>query len=253
MTIVPGPGTLPVFGAGLSLQRPTVESPLPGGVAAVVRFLFNLPVWVQIAGLILGVAAVGAALQFLWRRRAAMRAWVATRRRGMKIGLAAASAAVVLGFASFGTASWKYMQHDNGFCTGCHVMGPAYQRFLRSEHDSLSCHDCHEQSLFASMRQLYLWVAERPREIGPHAKVATQVCAKCHVTGQPQIWQRIASTAGHRTHLESDSAALKHIQCVTCHGDEAMHLEPVAGDALDATSPPRLPWAGCRDRRACTA
>jgi hypothetical protein len=119
------------------------------------------------------------------------------------------------------------MQHDNSFCTGCHVMGPAYQRFVRSEHDSLSCHDCHEQSLFASMRQLYLWVAERPEKIGPHAKVPSQVCARCHVTGQPQIWQRIASTAGHRTHLESDSATLKHIQCVTCHGLEVHRFAPV--------------------------
>jgi len=65
MTIVPGPGTLPVFGAGLSLQRPTVESPLPGGVATVVRLLLNLPPWIQIAGVVLGLAAVVAGLGLL--------------------------------------------------------------------------------------------------------------------------------------------------------------------------------------------
>src|SRR6266540_5793430 len=150
---------------------PIGPSPLPGGVAAVVRFLFSLPSWVQIAGLVLGLGGAAAVLVFLWRRRAAIRQWVATRRRAVKIWLAAAAAVVVLGFAGMGAASWNYMQHDNGFCTGCHVMGPAYQRFVQSEHDSLSCHDCHQQSLFASMRQLYLWVAERPQRIGPHAKV----------------------------------------------------------------------------------
>src|SRR5579884_4177005 len=155
------------------LQQPTVgPSPLPGGVAAVVRFLFNLPPWIQIAGAAAGLVAATAVVAALWRRRAAIRHWLAVRRRGVKIGLAGA-----------GVAGWNYMQHDNGFCTGCHVMGPAYERFTRSEHDSLSCHDCHQQSLFASMRQLYLWVAERPQRIGPHAKVPSEVCARCHVTG----------------------------------------------------------------------
>ncbi|HXL34041.1 MAG TPA: hypothetical protein VN953_03920 [Gemmatimonadales bacterium] len=212
----------------LILQQAAVgPPPLPGGVAAVVRFVFSLPSWLQIAGFVAGLAVAAALLVLLWRRRATIRQWVVTRRRGAKIALATAAAAVVLGFVGFGTASWNYMQHDNGFCTGCHVMGPAYRRFTQSEHESLSCHNCHEQSLFASMRQLYLWVAERPEKIGPHAKVPSEVCARCHVTGQPQIWQRIASTAGHRTHLESDSAALKKIQCVTCHGLEVHRFAPV--------------------------
>jgi hypothetical protein len=212
----------------LILQQATVgPPPLPGGVAAVVRFVFNLPSWLQIAAFIGGLVVAAVVLVFLWRRRATIQQWVVNRRRGVKIALAAAAAAVVLGSVGFGTASWNYMQHDNSFCTGCHVMGPAYQRFVRSEHDSLSCHNCHEQSLLASMRQLYLWVAERPEKIGPHAKVPSEVCARCHVTGQPQIWQRIASTAGHRTHLESDSAALKKIQCVTCHGLEVHRFAPV--------------------------
>ena len=41
-----------------------------------------------------------------------------------------------------------------------------------------------------------------------------------HATSQGEAkktWQRIASTAGHRTHLESDSSALKDVACLTCH------------------------------------
>lgn len=235
MNRLPGPGTLSVFGAGLSLQQPTVESPLPGGVATLVRLVFNLPPWMQIAGLVVGLTAAVTVLALLWRRRLEIRMWLVTRRRAVKIALAVAAAAFVVGFAGFGAGSWHYMQHDNGFCTGCHVMGPAYRRFVRSEHDSLSCHDCHQQSLFASMRQLYLWVAERPHEIGPHAKVPSQVCARCHVTGSGrETWQRIASTAGHRTHLESDSAALKNIQCVTCHGLEVHRFAPVDSTCAQA-------------------
>jgi hypothetical protein len=126
------------------------------------------------------------------------------------------------------------MQHDNGFCTGCHVMGPAYVRFTQSEHSTLSCHDCHQQSMYASMRQLYLWVAERPAEIGPHAKVPNAVCARCHVTGEKEVWQRIASTAGHRTHLESRNPRLAGVQCVTCHAVEVHQFAPLSRTCAQA-------------------
>jgi hypothetical protein len=78
-------------------------------------------------------------------------------------------------------------------------------------------------------------VAERPEKIGKHAKVPTAVCANCHVRGDAKAtWQRIASTAGHRTHLESDSSALKNVQCVTCHGLEVHRFVPVDSTCAQA-------------------
>jgi len=134
---------------------------------------------------------------------------------------------VVLAAAGTGGAvSWNYMQHDNGFCTGCHVMHTAFDRFIESEHDTLSCHDCHQQSVFASTRQLYLWVVDRPEKIGEHARVPNDVCTRCHNTGESELWQRILTTAGHRTHLESDSVALRDVQCVDCHGVELHRFVP---------------------------
>ena len=201
--------------------------PLPGGVAVVLRFLFNLPQWFQIVGFIIGVLVAIAAVLYMWRRRAAIIAWIVTRPRGVRIGLTATAVVVLLFATGFGAVSWNYMQHDNGFCTGCHIMNDPFQRFAGSKHDSLSCHNCHQQSMVASMRQLYLWVAARPNEIGKHSKVPTRVCAGCHVTGQKEKWQRIATTAGHRVHLESDSSALKDVQCTTCHGLEVHRFIPV--------------------------
>ena len=202
--------------------------PLPGGVAAVLRFFFNLPQWFQIAGALLGVLVGAAVLALLWRRRVAIGLWFASRPRTTKLGFAAALAVLVLVAASGGAVGYHYVEHDNGFCTGCHVMNEPFRRFAGSKHDALECHDCHQQSMFASMRQFYLWVAERPDMIGMHAKVATSVCARCHIQGNAkETWQRIASTAGHRTHLESDSSALKGVQCVTCHGLEVHRFVPV--------------------------
>lgn len=226
MTLSLGPGILAVSGA--AIQEPTVaEAPLPGGVAAVLRFFFNLPQWLQITGAIAGVLVAIVVVVLAWRRRRDIGTWLATRPRPLKVALGAAAGVALVVAIAGGLYGYNYIQHDNGFCTGCHVMGSSYQRFTQSEHAQLQCHDCHQQSMFASMRQLYLWVAERPAGIGPHAKVQTQVCARCHVTGEPEVWQRIASTAGHRTHLESDAPALRGVQCVTCHGVEVHHFAPL--------------------------
>ena len=208
-----------------------VESPLPGGVAEVVRFLLNtVPPWVQMGGVVLGVLVAILLLRFLFVRRRRILEWLRTRSRGAKIALGAMALVMVAGAATFGAATWNYTQHSNDFCTGCHVMKPAFQKFSDAEnkHAELSCHDCHQQPLTASMRQLYLWVKERPAEIDEHAKVPNQVCATCHVTGDTARWQHVASTAGHRVHLESDSSALEDVQCVTCHGLEVHQFRPVA-------------------------
>jgi hypothetical protein len=203
-----------------ALDSVTLEDPpLPGGVAAIVRWFFHVPQWIQIGGAILAAIVAVAVLILLWKRRARIRGWLTTRSRGAKIALGTAAAVVLLTAAGVGAVSWNYMQHDNSFCSGCHVMAPSFGRFQTSEHKDLSCHDCHQQPLTASMRQLYLWVLDRPEEIGPHAKVPTERCAECHIQEQPDsVWQRISATAGHRLHLESDSSALRDVQCVTCHG-----------------------------------
>jgi hypothetical protein len=249
MTPVLGPGILAVSGA--AIQEPVVaDPPLPGGVAALLRFFFNLPQWIQIGGAVVGAIVAVALLVLLWRRRAAVRAWLATRSRPMKLALGGAAGVALLIAAVGGLYGYNYIQHDNGFCTGCHVMGPSYQRFTQSEHAQLQCHDCHQQSMFASMRQLYLWVAERPVEIGHHAPVATRVCAQCHASGNNEKWQRIATTAGHRTHLESDSSALRGVQCVTCHGVEVHRFIPADSTCGGCHQETEIKLAGMRNQTA---
>ncbi|HUK20292.1 MAG TPA: hypothetical protein VLV45_01905 [Gemmatimonadales bacterium] len=197
-------------------------------MAAVLRFLFNLPSWFQIGGFVVGVIVAAVVLVVLWRRRTDVVFWFITRARQVRIAIISVAAVVLLVFVVVGLYGYHYMEHDNGFCTGCHVMKGPYLRFAGSKHDSLECHQCHQQGMYANLRQLYLWVANKPTSIGKHAKVPTRVCANCHVRGDAkETWQRIASTAGHRTHLQSDSAALKNVQCVTCHGYEVHRFVPV--------------------------
>ena len=212
------------------LDSVRVESPLPGGVAEVVRFLLTtVPPWVQKAGVVAAFIVAVAILWFLFKHRRAILGWIFSRPTGVKGGLAAAAIVIVAGVAWAGTVTWNYTQHSNEFCSGCHVMNVAYEKMAggESKHAKLSCHDCHQQSIYASAHQLYLWVSERPEEIEKHADVPNAVCERCHVTQDTAGWQRVASTAGHRVHLESDSGSLKDLKCVECHGTDLHRFEPV--------------------------
>jgi hypothetical protein len=188
----------------------------------------SAPSWVPKVFTPLAGLAAAAVAWWIWRRRGQIVAWLRSRSRGWKLGLAGLALAGTFGFAAFSASAWHYTQHNNDFCVGCHVMGSAWTKFQHSEHRTLQCHDCHQQSMFASMKQLYLWVAERPDEIPPHAKVPTRICQECHNQRvADSAWKRIIATAGHSVHLRNDTAALRNVQCVTCHGAEIHHFAPV--------------------------
>ncbi len=214
----------------LAQDSVVVESPLPGGPAAVFRFLFNFPQWAQIAGFFVGLVVAFFVFRYLWQRHEAILTWIKTRSRGIKWALGSGAVVGVLIVIAVGGATWNYTQYDNGFCTGCHIMEDPFGKFSTGagRHEDLKCHDCHRQPITTSMWQLFLWVAERPEEITAHAPVPNERCDECHATGQDSTWQRIATTAGHRVHIESDSSALAKVMCVTCHGEEIHRFVPVA-------------------------
>ena len=227
--------------AGRLIDSVVVKSPLPDPLVPLVQWIFQRPAWVMAIGLVVGAVVAFAALVLLWRRRASMGKWLATRDRGVKLALGAAVGAVLLAMVGVGLKANDYVMHDNDFCKGCHIFVPSGQLFvqpdtgdyllvnqLEGKHDSLSCHSCHPFNLKAQSKELFYWIAARPDKIPPHAKVPRTVCEQCHVQGAAKkTWQRIASTAGHRTHLESDSSALKKVECLTCHARTAHRFQPV--------------------------
>ena len=152
--------------------------------------------------------------------------WDRMGRRG-RIGVLAGFALVLLGSAVAGMRQWSYMQHDNTFCTSCHLMRDPFQRFTRSAHAKLECHNCHRATVQEELHQLYAVVVDRPTAITKHAYVPNAVCATCHVKGDSTRWRIIANTAGHRKHLESANPRLRNVQCVTCHGVSLHQFAPV--------------------------
>lgn len=204
------------------------QAPLPGGLSSLFRFLFQVPQWIQIGGILAGGIVALLLLRFVWRRRRAILAWLAGRSRQVQIGLAVAVLVMLTAAAATGVKSWDYMQNDNGFCTGCHIMERPFRRFEAGagKHEDLKCHDCHQQSIFASSRQLVLWVAQRPEKIGVHAPVPNARCRSCHEKGGKEKWEHVLRLAGHKVHFDSDSSSLAGLACVKCHGTEVHKFIP---------------------------
>jgi hypothetical protein len=237
-----------VTGAMAALQQATparpdtglVRPPIPDPLVPVVQWIFQRPGWMMISGLVLAVIVALAVLYFAWRHRRDILTWLTTRSRGTKLAMAGTVGILLLLVAGVGAKAYVYMEDDNNFCRGCHIFVPAGQPFvhpdtgtyllvnaLEGKHDTLRCHDCHTPDMKAQMIELALWMVDRPDKVPPHEKVARDVCESCHVKGKAkEKWEAIALTAGHRTHLESDSVALKDVECLSCHARSAHRFLP---------------------------
>ncbi|MEP7347825.1 MAG: hypothetical protein ABI877_21320, partial [Gemmatimonadaceae bacterium] len=75
---------------------------------------------------------------------------------------------------------------------------------------------------FASSKELYVWVLDRPEKIPPHANnVPNKVCANCHEQRDADsTWKRVIATAGHQVHLNGKSPLFKELECIACHARE---------------------------------
>lgn len=133
----------------------------------------------------------------------------------LAVGLLGAGGVSAGGYYAYQT--YDYVQHDNDFCMSCHLMAEPFERFARSAHRGLGCKACHQPTFAARSQMALTQIIENPDEIAVHAEVPNDACASCHIEGDPETWETIRNSAGHRVHLESDDASLEGLQCVQCH------------------------------------
>ena len=216
-----------------------VHSPLPDPIVPIVQWIFQKPGWLMLSGIILGTVIAVTFVIVLWRRRGAIGHWLVTRDRGVKLALGGVLLVLLGLIGAAGYKTYHFAMHDNRFCQGCHIFVPSGQiverpdtgtyllvNALEGKHDTLSCHACHPFELKAQTMELVAWMTNRPEVVPPHAKVPRHICEQCHVQGEAKDkWQRIATTAGHRTHLESDSLKGK-VECLSCHALSAHRFPP---------------------------
>ena len=123
--------------------------------------------------------------------------------------------------------TYEYVQHDNQFCLECHLMRDPFERFAQSEHRGLGCKACHRPNIVQRSEMGLAQIVEQPDSIRVHAVVSNRICAECHVEGDPEEWRRIANTAGHRVHLESEDPSLRGLMCVECHSSGVHQFTPI--------------------------
>lgn len=240
--VLPDSASSALAGPAHALDSVPAHPAFSDPVIRIVQFIFQQSPFVMWGGVVLGAVVAFVVFRLLWRRRQAIGLWLRTRSVPVKAALALTVVLLVLGGSALGYRTNQFVMRDNRFCNGCHIFVPAGQtrvqpdtgnytlvNLLEGKHDTLSCHSCHILKPMKEAVKMVWWMSgTRKDRIPPHAKVPREVCANCHIRGEAkEKWQEIATTAGHRVHLESDSSALKDVQCVTCHGLEAHRFVPV--------------------------
>jgi nitrate/TMAO reductase-like tetraheme cytochrome c subunit len=129
------------------------------------------------------------------------------------------------GYYAFRT--YDYVQHDNDFCLSCHLMAEPYELFAESAHQGLGCKACHQPTLVGRSQMALTQILENPEEISVHADVPNEICADCHIEGDPEKWRSIENSVGHRVHFESEDPVLAGLQCVECHSTSLHEFAPI--------------------------
>ncbi len=233
---------MPQGGALLQITHPA-DSTLAGDkLTPIIQWIFQQAPWVMWGGAAIALVVLLFVLRWLWPRRQQILPWIRTRSATVKFALVG-GALVAAGLAlTAGFTGYHFVETDKRFCNGCHIFVGSGQQFvfadtgnytivprLEGKHDTINCHTCHPLKPIKEAVKLVFWMSGiRGDEIPPHAKVPRQTCENCHVQGAAkETWQAIAATAGHRTHFESDSAALKgKVECLTCHARTAHRFQP---------------------------
>jgi nitrate/TMAO reductase-like tetraheme cytochrome c subunit len=128
------------------------------------------------------------------------------------------------GYYAFRT--YDFIEHDNDFCMSCHLMQQPFELFAESAHQGLGCKACHRPTLMGRSAMALTQLLESPEELSVHAVVPNEVCAECHIDGDPERWRLTASTVGHSVHLESADPALAGLTCVECHSTSIHEFAP---------------------------
>jgi nitrate/TMAO reductase-like tetraheme cytochrome c subunit len=156
-----------------------------------------------------------------------MRMLIAIGRRPWALVVVGAIVVGLFGAGGFyGYKTYDYIEHDNDFCMSCHLMEEPIELFGESAHRGLGCKACHQPSMIERSSMALTQIVESPEELTVHAEVPDERCVTCHVEGDPEKWRSIASSAGHRVHLESADSALADVSCVACHSSSLHEFSP---------------------------
>jgi hypothetical protein len=110
----------------------------------------------------------------------------------------------------------RYTNHSSRFCESCHEVAPEARIWLESEHQDISCQECHHATVREGLAILSVYLLGQMPDV-EHAAVRVRSCAGCHAS-HDRRWPEVANSIGHRSHAQPAG-----LHCTDCHGQE-MHF-----------------------------
>lgn len=125
-----------------------------------------------------------------------------------------------------------YVETDPRFCSQCHREQPGYTLWVRSQHKTVVCQECHHETREEALRILVRYLSDgmardQGGRSGHTSPVIADACARCHVSHDDR-WPQIGFSIGHRVHVERAK-----IDCLRCHGQTIHGVESAADLCAD--------------------
>lgn len=150
-----------------------------------------------------------------------------------------------------------YFEYDPNACLTCHVHDNAQNAWAKSEHNSVTCHDCHHATRKEQVMQVISFVFLGHKTVSPrHGEIIVpkKFCMNCH-------WERnkkypnapiVAKSAYHIRH-----ATTAGLECTQCHGyiihkfptEERFCLKCHIGKEVHGTGMDKLACLNCHTER----
>ena len=156
--------------------------------------------------------------------------------------------AVTLLVLALGGAAAIPLTDQPSFCASCHTIKPAYDSWLRSSHQSITCVDCHvrpglagffHDKVLAGLQDVAITFLGTPTD--PHnlqSHVVSSVCISCHrailrvteVSNRdlPSPVKEVGLIMNHGEHMKAFEKRGKGEGCTTCHS-RVVHGAPIKG------------------------
>ena len=163
-------------------------------------------------------------------------------------------------FIGAGITGYKindYFEHDPRACQTCHVHDGAHAAWAASEHNKVTCHDCHHATRKEQVVQIVNFVFLGHRSVSPrHGEIIVpkKFCMECH-------WERnkkypTAPDVSHSPyHIRHATTA--NLECTQCHGyiihkfptEERFCVKCHIGKEVHGTGMEKLACLNCHTER----
>lgn len=143
---------------------------------------------------------------------------------------------------------YDYTQHNPKFCTTCHLMTDAYDKWEDSAMHDLTCHECHVADMSKNINHVVEVITEDPQKVVNPTEIDNELCEECHASEDPE-WLQVINTDGHKAHFYGQT---NYADCIDCHGMSLHEFRPPEEGCLECHEDSKVHAATSMDATCVT-